>query len=72
MYSKNLKVIVWIGLLFLLLSSAAWPQNPIMLKAGRKKADIKADEKISLPKPLSTEKSTISLPASVTGRYADC
>ncbi|MEN8751675.1 MAG: mechanosensitive ion channel domain-containing protein, partial [Desulfobacterales bacterium] len=55
MYSKNVKVIVWIGLIFLLLSSAVWPQNPIMLKAGKKKADVKTDENISLPKPLSAE-----------------
>jgi len=55
MHSKNVKMIVWVGLILLLLSSAAWPQNPIMLKAGKKKADVKTDENISLPKPLSAE-----------------
>ena len=55
MHSKNLKVIVWLGLFFMLLSSAAWPQNPLTLKAGKKKADVKTDENISLPKPLSAE-----------------
>ena len=55
MHSKNLRVIVGIGLLFLLLSSAAWPQNSLTPSAGKKKADVKTDEKISLPKSLSAE-----------------
>jgi hypothetical protein len=55
MHSKNLKVIVWVGLFFLLLSSAAWSQNPLALKAGKKKAAAKTDEKISLPTPLRLE-----------------
>ena len=52
MYSKNLKVIVWIGLLVFCLSSIAWSQNPMLLKTGKKKAASEGTENISLPKDL--------------------
>jgi len=52
MHSKNLKVIVWGGLLVLCLSSAAWSKNPMMPKTGKKKAAAESTENISLPKDL--------------------
>ena len=53
MYSKNLKVIVWVGLLVLCLSATAWSQNPMLLKTGKKKAASEGTENISLPKDLN-------------------
>ncbi len=53
MHSKNLKVIVWIGLLVLCLSSAAWSKNPMLPKAGKKKAASESTESISLPANLN-------------------
>jgi len=52
MYSKNLKVIVWIGLLVFCLSSIAWSQNPMLPRTGKKKAASEGTENISLPKDL--------------------
>ncbi|MBT8367415.1 MAG: hypothetical protein KJP23_22205, partial [Deltaproteobacteria bacterium] len=54
MYSKNLKVIVWVGLLIFVLASAAWSQNPMLLKTGKKKAASEGTETISLPKNLNS------------------
>ena len=53
MYSKNLKMIVWVGLLVLCLSSTAWSQNPMLPKTGKKKAASEGTENISLPKDLN-------------------
>ena len=53
MYSKNLKVIVWVGLVVLCLSSTAWSQNPMLAKKGQKKTASESTENISLPKDLS-------------------
>ena len=54
MYLKNLKVIMWIGLLVLCLSSTAWSQNPMLPKAGKKnKAASVGTENASLPKDLN-------------------
>ena len=53
MYSKNLKTIVWVGLLVLCLSSTAWSQNPMLLKSGKKKTASAGTENISLPKDLN-------------------
>jgi hypothetical protein len=53
MHSKNLKVIVWIGLLVFCLRSAAWSQNPMLPKKGQKKAASEGTETISLPKYLN-------------------
>jgi hypothetical protein len=53
MYSKNLKMIVWVGLLVLCLSSIAWSQNPMLPKTGKKKAASEGTEYISLPKDLN-------------------
>ena len=73
MYSKNLKMIVWVGLLVLCLSSTAWSQNPMLLKSGKKKAASAGTENISLPKDLNAVQTSItSLPVSVTSRYEDC
>jgi len=55
MYSKNLKVIVWLGLLLFVLTSAAWSQNPMMLKTGKKDANAASTENLSLPKHLAAE-----------------
>ena len=55
MCSKNLKVIVWLGLLIFVLASAAWSQNPLMLKTGKKDADAASAENLSLPKHLDAE-----------------
>jgi small-conductance mechanosensitive channel len=52
---KNLKVFVGVGLLIFVLTSSAWSQNPLLLKAGKKRADVKNAENVSLPKPLSAE-----------------
>jgi len=49
MHSKNLKVIVCVGLLVLCLSSAAWSKNPMLPKAGKNKAASESTESISLP-----------------------
>ena len=53
MYSKSLKVIVWVGLLVLCLSATAWSQNPMLLKTGKKKVASEGTENISLPKDLN-------------------
>ncbi|MGB5749492.1 MAG: mechanosensitive ion channel family protein [Desulfobacterales bacterium] len=55
MYSKNLKVIVWVGLLIFVLVSAAWSQNLMMLKTGKKHANAESAENPSLPKQLDAE-----------------
>ena len=55
MYSKNLKVIVWLGLLIFVLVSAAWSQNHMMLKTGKKHANAESAENVSLPKQLDAE-----------------
>ncbi len=52
MRTHSLKVCIGIGLVFLLLSATAWSQSPIKLKSGKKHTDVKAEENISLPKPL--------------------
>jgi moderate conductance mechanosensitive channel len=53
MYSKNLKVIAWVALLLLCLSTAAWSKNPMMFKTSHKKAAAQNAENISLPKDLT-------------------
>ncbi|MBW2517410.1 MAG: mechanosensitive ion channel family protein [Deltaproteobacteria bacterium] len=53
MFTKNLKLIVWIGLLFLYLGSTAWSQNPMLLKKDQKKAASGDPATISLPKDLN-------------------
>jgi len=55
MHSKNVKVIVWIGLLVLCLSSAAYSKNPMMPKTSHKKAASADTENISLPRDLNPE-----------------
>ena len=55
MHLKNLKVFAGIGLLIFVLTSSAWSQNPLLLKTGKKGADAKNAENVSLPKPLTAE-----------------
>ena len=55
MHSKNVKVIVWVGLLVLCLSSAAWSKNPMMPKTSQKKAASGDTENISLPRGLNAK-----------------
>jgi len=55
MHSKNVKVIVWVGLLVLCLSSAVWSKNPMMPKTSQKKAASADTENISLPTDLNVE-----------------
>jgi small-conductance mechanosensitive channel len=55
MRSKHLKVFVGIGLFLFVLTSAAWSQNPLLLKTGKKGADAKNAENVSLPEPLNSE-----------------
>ena len=55
MRSINLKVIVWMGFLVFCLSSVAWSQNPLLPKTGKKRADAKNAENVSLPMHLSAE-----------------
>jgi hypothetical protein len=52
MHLKNLKVIMWVGILVLCLASAAWSKNPMALGTGKKKAAAESPENISLPKDL--------------------
>jgi small-conductance mechanosensitive channel len=52
MHSKNLKVILWVGLLVLCLTSAAWSKNPMAFGTGKKKSAAESPENISLPKDL--------------------
>ena len=52
---KDLKTVAWIGLLIFALASAAWPQNPLILKSGKKSAASKNVENLSLPQHLSAE-----------------
>jgi small-conductance mechanosensitive channel len=52
---KNLKVFVGIAFLIFVMASAAWSQNPLLLKTGKKRADAKNAENVSLPKPLTAE-----------------
>jgi small-conductance mechanosensitive channel len=53
--TKNLKVFVGIGLLIFILTSTAWSQNPMLAKAGKKQADAKNAETVSLPEPMNSE-----------------
>jgi hypothetical protein len=55
MRSKNLKVLIGIGLLIFALTSSAWSLNPLLLKSGKKGAEAKNAETVSLPKPLTAE-----------------
>ncbi len=55
MRTKHLKVFVGIGLLIFVLTSTAWSQNPMLLKTGKKGADAKNAENVSLPEPLNSE-----------------
>ena len=55
MRPQALKVSIWIWLLVLLLSSTAWSQSFNKLKTGKKQADVKAEENLSRPEPLSAE-----------------
>jgi small-conductance mechanosensitive channel len=55
MRSKHLKAFVGIGLFLFVLTSAAWPQNPMLLKTGKKGAGAKNAENVSLPEHLSSE-----------------
>jgi small-conductance mechanosensitive channel len=55
MRSKHLKVFVGIGLFLFVLTSAAWSQNPLLLKTGKKGTDAKNAENVSLPEPLNSE-----------------
>jgi small-conductance mechanosensitive channel len=52
MHSKKLQVSVWVGLLVLCLTSAAWAQNPMLPKTGKKKAASEKTENIALPSNL--------------------
>jgi len=55
LHPKNLKVFLGIGLLIFVLTSSAWSQNPLLLKTGKKGADAKNAENVSLPEPLTAE-----------------
>ena len=55
MRPKHLKIFVAIGLLVFALTSAAWPQNPLLLKTGKKGAGEKNAETVTLTKPLTAE-----------------
>ena len=53
MHAKNLKVIVWIGIIVLYLSTTAWSQNPMLAIKGQKKTAANGTENVSLPEDLS-------------------
>ena len=55
MRTKNLKVLVGIGLLILVLASTAWSQNPMLPKSAKKGAAAKNTENVSLPEHLRAE-----------------
>ena len=50
-----MKVCTGIGFLILMLSSAAWPQNPMLLKTGNKQANVATAEDLLLARPLGAE-----------------
>jgi len=52
MHSKKLQVSVWVGLLVLCLTSAAWAQNPMLPKTGKKQAASEKTENFALPSNL--------------------
>jgi small-conductance mechanosensitive channel len=52
---RAFKVSIWIGLLLLLLTATAWPQNLTNIITGKKQADVKTAENLTLPKPLGAE-----------------
>jgi small-conductance mechanosensitive channel len=54
MNTKNMKVVMWVGLLVLCLTATAWSQNPMLPKKSQKKAASEGTENISLPKDLNT------------------
>jgi len=53
MHAKNLKVIVWIGIIVLYLSTTAWSQNPMLAIKSQKKTAANGTENVSLPEDLS-------------------
>jgi small-conductance mechanosensitive channel len=53
MHAKNLKVVVWIGIIVLYLSATAWSQNPMLAIKGQKKTAANTTENVSLPDDLS-------------------
>jgi len=55
MRPKAMKVCTGIGFLLLMLSSAAWPQNPMLLKTSNKQANVATAEDLLLPRPLGAE-----------------
>jgi small-conductance mechanosensitive channel len=55
MRSKHMKVFVGIGLFLFVLTSAAWSQNPMLPKTGKKGAGAKNAENLSLPEHLNSE-----------------
>ncbi len=55
MRPKNFKVFAGIGLLILLFTSTAWPQNPTMLKIAKTGANAKNTENVALSEPLTAE-----------------
>ena len=55
MHSKNVREIVWVGLLVLCLSSAAWSKNPMMPKTDQEKVASADTENISLPRDLNAD-----------------
>jgi small-conductance mechanosensitive channel len=56
MRPKHWRVIVGIGLLVFVLTSAAWSQNPLLLKTGKKGAGAKNTETVSLSEDLDANK----------------
>ena len=55
MHPKKMKMFIGVVLLLFVLTSTAWPQNPLKLKTDKKRADVKAEKSLSLPKPLGAE-----------------
>ena len=55
MHPKKMKIFIGVVLLLFVLTSTAWPQNPLKLKTDKKRADVKAEKNLSLPRPLGAE-----------------
>jgi small-conductance mechanosensitive channel len=53
MRAKNLKMIVWVGIVVISLSATAWSQNPMLAIKGQEKTAAGDTENFSLPEDLS-------------------
>ena len=55
MRPQDLKKCIWIALFFFVFSATAWAKSPMVFKAGKKHAEVKNTENLTLPEPLDVE-----------------